>query len=177
MPRVSKGAQRSKRAVTYLSAGPLSYEEATKETRLSGSEIATAVEAMLDRLLEEERRYPKVLVDWRNAPTETGWYMVDRDMRRLVKISDDREPSVDWHERLYVYESAVKASREHRPMVMYLNYDDYGKPRLVLDGDGAGVFGLAAQRRYVEAHTADDERRTKRVEAINDALREMARKQ
>ena len=75
-----------------------------------------------------------------------GWYMVDRLHARLSKISDTRAAALEWHERLFVYASAVHAAEQNGPLALYIG-DEYDDRRLsALYLCGPDVLARVAQK-------------------------------
>ncbi len=101
-----------------------------------GKEIATAMDTVLDREFIEKYRNDWCWVGNADTPTETGWYKVDRELQCLVKISDDQVSHLAWHERLFVYQSALAAMKEDSHLALYIGgtYNDGRVEALYLCG-------------------------------------------
>ena len=61
-------------------------------------------------------------VHWKGAPTEGGWYLVDRKTHVLTKISDKGAGDLEWHERLYVDKRAL-GKREMLALIVDYGYE------------------------------------------------------
>jgi hypothetical protein len=96
---------------------------------LSGKDTASARDAVMDREFIEKSRHDWCWVDWKDVPTQTGWYRIDRIKGELVKILAQDAAKLEWHERLYVYSSGHAAVRDNAPLALYIG-DEYEDGRL-----------------------------------------------
>lgn len=89
-------------------------------------DLATATETVLDQEFIEKYKDDWCWVGNKNTPVETGWYKVDRENQHLVKISFDEASKLQWHERLFIYGSALLATKENSHLALYIGgeYDD-----------------------------------------------------
>ena len=92
----------------------------------NGRSLANATETALDQEFIEKYKDDWCWVGNENTPSETGWYKVDRENHKLVKISDNGVSRLTWHERLFVYQSALIAVKEGSDLALYIGgeYDD-----------------------------------------------------
>lgn len=102
----------------------------------TGRSLATATETVLDQEFIEKYRDDWCWVGNENTPSQTGWYKVDRGNQKLVKISDDEPSRLTWHERLFIYQSALVAIKESSNLALYIGgeYDDGRLSALYLCG-------------------------------------------
>jgi hypothetical protein len=63
-------------------------------------------------------------LDYKEVPSEIGWYKINREKAILEKIADEEAKNLQWHERLFIYESALKAVNEKIPLALYIGYED-----------------------------------------------------
>ena len=98
--------------------------------------LASATETVLDKQFIETHKDDWCWVSNSNTPTQTRWYNVDREHQRLVKISDDEASGLPWHERLFIYASALSAIKENSHLALYIGgeYDDGRLTALYLCG-------------------------------------------
>lgn len=101
-----------------------------------GKEVATATETVLDREFIEKYNADWCWVGNKDTPAETGWYRVEREHQRLAKISNDEVLQLAWHERLFIYGSALAAVREDSHLALYIGgkYNDGRLEALYLCG-------------------------------------------
>ncbi len=86
----------------------------------SDKEIATATETVLDQEFIEKYNNDWCWVGNKNIPTEMGWYKVEREKQQLEKISYDEAAKLAWHERLFIYTSALIAAKEDSHLALYI---------------------------------------------------------
>ena len=111
-----------------------------------GKALAEITDVAMDKPFIERSRHDWCWLSGRNVPPETGWYMVDRHHARLTKISDTRAAELEWHERLFVYASALHAAQQNGPLALYIG-DEYEDRRLsALYLCGPDVLARVAQK-------------------------------
>lgn len=101
-----------------------------------GKNLATATETVLDKEFIEKYKDDWCWVGHDNTPLETRWYKVDRENKCLVKISDEDVLTLQWHERVFIYGSALSAAKEGSHLALYIGgeYDDGRLTALYLCG-------------------------------------------
>src|SRR5271170_6968015 len=77
-----------------------------------GKSIANTTEVLMDRNFIEKYRHDWCWLNWKNTPTKIGWYKIDRINKRFIKISDKKASKLVWHERLFIYQSALTAVKK-----------------------------------------------------------------
>jgi hypothetical protein len=107
-----------------------------------GKIIASVTPTVLNQQLIEKSRGSWLFLDYQNAVDSKGkplesdtWYHVNRKDGILEKIIERQADKLDWHERLYVYPSALDAIKEKRPLPLYVLYV-HGRLGLFLLGGG-----------------------------------------
>lgn len=95
----------------------------------AGKKLASATETVLDKEFIEKLRHDWCWVGFEDTPAEKRWYRVDRENGKLIKIPDDEASGLQWHERLFIYESALTAAKDGSPLALYIG-DEYSDGRL-----------------------------------------------
>lgn len=108
---------RSKNIVTFDKVG----EE--------NASIANIDEVVMDKEFIEQFRHDWCWLSAKNLPQGVSWYRVDRADAQLKKISFEEAKTLEWHERLYVYGSAIAAADQKMPLALYVG-DEYSDGRL-----------------------------------------------
>lgn len=90
----------------------------------SGYVLADINDIALDKDYVETNRHDWCWLDYKNLPASSSWYKVNREKGVLEKIADSDAANLPWHDRLFVYESAVKAAQEKTPLALYIGYED-----------------------------------------------------
>lgn len=126
--------RQSVKSVTKISASQDSVKFNDAKS-VGGSNWASSTEAVMDRNFIAGNRYSWFWVSSKNAPKQTGEYQVDRENNKINKISRETYNTLPWDERLYVYESAIEAANEGRPLALLVDYDLFVRGGLVLGGD------------------------------------------
>jgi len=112
----------------------------------SGKNIADITEVAMDEQFIERSRHGWCWLSGENVPPETGWYEIDRHNERLTKIADVRASELEWHERLFIYASALNAAEKNDPLALYIG-DEYEDRRLsALYLCGPDVLARVAQK-------------------------------
>jgi hypothetical protein len=106
-----------------------SDQKVTFDKVAGGKNTASVRDAVMDREFIEKSRHDWCWLDWRDVPTNTGWYQIDRANDELVKISATDAAKLEWHERLYVYGNGHAAVRDNAPLALYIG-DEYNDGRL-----------------------------------------------
>jgi len=94
-----------------------------------GKSLANVPEVVLDQDYLTQYRHDWCWLGAGGIPEQTGWYKVNRQNQRLEKIDDKEAVNLEWHERLFVYESAIKAAKENSALALYIG-DEYNDDRL-----------------------------------------------
>lgn len=94
-----------------------------------GQAFANIVDIALDKDYVEKYRHDWCWLNYNQTPNEVGWYKVNREKGVLEKITEQDAKSLQWHERLFIYESALKAVNEKIPLALYIG-DEYNDARL-----------------------------------------------
>ena len=130
------------------------YTNAERTANVNGKYMGTA-KVVFDLPFIKSARNLWVLVHWKGAPAEPGWHQVIREDKNHTykKITERQAGDLEWHEKLYVHESALKAIKEKRPLALYIDYyyDDWNW--LVLCG-GYGACGVARVAQVDAGHEA-----------------------
>ncbi len=134
------------------SANMLSYTLSLADVAMQSSAIvqsaelsrsmASPIEVFRNKKFLEDTRGKWFFVHWKDAVDSEGksliaktWYFVNRDVKDkspLEHMSSEEAKKLYWYEKVYVYESAIKAVNEKRPLAIYVDYLNSG--RLVLGG-------------------------------------------
>ncbi len=127
--------------------------------------IAPVVSTVTDREFMEQNKGMWMFVGFHDAVDSKGnpldadsWYRVNRENSSLEKINKHEAETLQWHERLYIDQSAPSAVHEKRPLALSVG-DFYfcgyrHRNRLVLNGYyGYGRHGIA---RVVQLETKQD---------------------
>lgn len=98
--------------------------------------LASATETAMDRDFIEEYKDDWCWVSNRDIPKEIGWFKIDREKQNLNKVSNDEALKIAWHERLFIYKSALIAAEEKNHLALYIGgeYDDGRLTALYLCG-------------------------------------------
>ncbi len=94
-----------------------------------GQTFANINDIVLDKEYIEKYRHDWCWLDYNQTPSEVGWYKVNREKGVLEKIVDEDAKNLEWHERLFIYESALKAVNDKIPLALYIG-DEYNDARL-----------------------------------------------
>lgn len=100
-----------------------------ESTVKNGSTVATIQDIVLDKDYLEKYRHDWCWLDYHRIPDESGWYKINREKGVLEKIENDDAKDLQWHERLFLYESALQAAQEKTPLALYIG-DEYDDARL-----------------------------------------------
>lgn len=112
----------------------------------SGKHIAGVAEAVMDEQFIERSRHDWCWLSGEHVPQETGWYEVDRRSQKLIKIADAQASRLAWHQRLFVYASALNAAAKKSCLALYIG-DEYEDGRLSgLYVCGPDVLARVAQK-------------------------------
>lgn len=100
------------------------YKSAEAVANSNGKVTGTVKAAFYLKFLEPLRG-SAIFLHWKDAPTEKGWYLVNKGSHLYKRISDEEAAKPEfqkrpWHEKLYVYEGVLQAVREKRPLALYL---------------------------------------------------------
>ncbi len=95
----------------------------------NGAHFANIIDIALDQEYVEKYRHDWCWLDYKEVPSEIGWYKINREKAILEKIADEEAKNLIWHERLFVYESAIKAVNDKIPLALYIG-DEYNDARL-----------------------------------------------
>jgi hypothetical protein len=132
----------------------------------NGKTMGTA-KVIFDKEFIERISDSVVFIHWNDTPTKVGWYKVNRETRtfelmaawqernfdrdregNLTLGSDQERQDLDrleWHEKLYVNKTALKAIEEKRPLTLSVYHaDNYVDHYLELGGDYSGIVGVRA---------------------------------
>ena len=117
----------------------------------NGYEIANVFDVVMDEEFIKQSRHDWCWLNWKDVPTETGWYKVDRGEHRLEFIDTEKAAALEWHERLFVYASGHAAVNEKLPLALYIG-DEYTDSRLSgLYLCGPDVLTWVAQKRIADS--------------------------
>ncbi|MSR71535.1 MAG: hypothetical protein EXS50_02625 [Candidatus Taylorbacteria bacterium] len=94
-----------------------------------GHAIANVFDVVMDEAFIKQSRHNWCWLSWKEVPTETGWYKVDREKNQLPKIDEEEAKKLEWYERLFVYGSGHAAVSENLPLALYIG-DEYTDSRL-----------------------------------------------
>ena len=106
------------------------------ESIVEDRNLATATETVLDQEFVEKYKDDWCWVGNGNTPLEPRWYKIDRANQKLTKIRADQASRLAWHERLFIYQSALTATKEGSNLALYIGgeYDDGRLTALYLCG-------------------------------------------
>ncbi len=106
----------------------------SSENRVSLDQIQSAIngdhafaninDIVLDKEYVEKYRHDWCWLDYNQTPNEVGWYKINREKGVLEKTVDEDAKNLEWHERIFIYESAIKAAQEKTPLALYIGYED-----------------------------------------------------
>lgn len=109
-------------------------------------DVANVRDVVMDKEFVEKLRHDWCWLGYESMPTEMGWYRVDRAAQELIKISEKQASELEWHERLFIYESALGAAKEQSYLALYIG-DEYADNRLsALYLCGPDVLAWLAQK-------------------------------
>ena len=91
--------------------------------------IASAIETVMDKEYIEHHRHDWCWVGPTITSEQVGWHKIDREHDRLMNVDRAEAEKLEWHERLFVYESAMAAARENSSLALYIG-DEYPDGRL-----------------------------------------------
>jgi hypothetical protein len=94
-----------------------------------GKELAEIPEVVMDEEFLRRCRHDWCWLGGNGIPPNAGWYEVDRANGRLTAITDGRASQLEWHERLFVYPSALSAAEKKSALALYIG-DEYDDNRL-----------------------------------------------
>lgn len=133
----------------------VTYKNAERTANVNGKYMGTA-KVIFDLPFIKSVRNSWIFVHWKDAPTELGWHQVIREDGNHVykKITEEQAGKLEWHEKIYVHESTLKAIKEKRPLALDVAYYycDY-RYRLYLYGD-YGADGVARVAQVDAGHEA-----------------------
>jgi hypothetical protein len=115
--------------MTIHSSGKKVTFDKLQEALDAGHSVANVFDVVMDEEFIKRSRHDWCWLGWKDVPTETGWYQVDRKNSQLLKISDEEAAKLEWHERLFVYGSGHAAVNEKLPLALYIG-DEYADSRL-----------------------------------------------
>jgi len=95
----------------------------------SGKSVAKIAEVVMDKQFIEDSRHDWCWLSGEQIPPEPGWYRIDRDDERITKTSDTIASDIEWHERLFIYPSALQAAKKGETLALYIG-DEYADRRL-----------------------------------------------
>lgn len=90
---------------------------------------ANIEEIVMDKEFIQRFRHDWCWLSAEKLPKEVGWYKVDRNNLQLQRVSFQQAGELEWHERLYVYGSAIAAVGQNMPLALYIG-DEYSDGRL-----------------------------------------------
>ncbi len=112
----------------------------------SGKQIANITEVAMDKQFIERSRHDWCWLSGESVPPEMGWYKIDRHKEQLTKIAEIHASELEWHERLFIYASALNAAATNGPLALYIG-DEYEDKRLsALYLCGPDVLAPVAQK-------------------------------
>jgi hypothetical protein len=117
-------------AKTSLTPPRANYKNAVSIANADGKTMGK-VNVAFDLEFIQPLKGSVIFIDSSGAPTEKGWYRVDRKSHALAQISDNDISDLEWHERIYVHPAALQAAEEKRPLMFYIGFGE----RLILDGN------------------------------------------
>jgi hypothetical protein len=114
-------------ATIQKSAISLTKTEADRsnaERVVDAGKVMATTKVAFDRQFIEPLNGLPILVHWKDAPTEKGLHYIDRKNRVLRPISENEanELKLEWHEKLQVYETALQAVKERRPLKLGIDH-------------------------------------------------------
>ena len=118
----------------------------TAQAKRTVKSIASFTDSVMDRKLIESNRYGWFFVKSDNLPILSGEYFIDRKSKETIKLDLGKKTDTDkwsgakWHERLYVYESAITAIKEKQPLLIDVDCDYYNRDRLDLYSGSSSSF-------------------------------------
>lgn len=95
----------------------------------NGKSLANVPEVVFDQAYLEKYRHDWCWLGASGIPSQVGWYKINRHDGQLEKIGESEAAKLAWHERLYVYESALTAGTENSALALYIG-DEYTDNRL-----------------------------------------------
>jgi hypothetical protein len=97
--------------------------------KVNNDSMANIEEIVMDKEFVKQSRHDWCWLSNKNVPEEVGWYKIDRENCRLAKTKFEEAARLEWHERIYVYGSALAAVHEQMPLALYIG-DEYSDGRL-----------------------------------------------
>ena len=94
-----------------------------------GHVVANVLDVVMDEEFVKQSRHDWCWLSWKDVPTQTGWYKVNRNENRLERVNDGQAVELEWHERLFIYGSGHAAVNEKLPLALYIG-DEYTDNRL-----------------------------------------------
>ena len=113
----------------------------------SGHVLADIHDIVLDHEYVEKNRHDWCWLDYKNMPSVSSWYKVNREKSILERITENEAKNLKWHERLFIYESAIKAAQEKTPLALYIGYEDDDKRLSALYLCGPDYLAWVAQKK------------------------------
>ncbi len=95
----------------------------------SNHDIANVLDVVMDEEFIKQSRHDWCWLSWKDIPSTTGWYKVDRESGLLRKISEEEAAGLEWHSRLFIYGSGHAAVYDELPLALYIG-DEYTDGRL-----------------------------------------------
>ena len=117
------------------SRNKVTFEKAP-EASSGGEEVASILDIVMDREFVEKSRHDWCWLSSKDVPKETGWHKINREVKKLKKITQAEARTLEWHERMYIYGSGHAAVRNNLPLALYIGdeYDDGRMSALYLCG-------------------------------------------
>jgi hypothetical protein len=94
-----------------------------------GRQLANITDLVMDKQFIEKARHDWCWLDYKDLPNQIGWYQIDRNNKVLTKIEEEQAKKLEWHERLFIYESAQIAAKGQSILALYIG-DEYDDARL-----------------------------------------------
>lgn len=157
------------------------YSTTVKFTALEAMypNMANSIQAVMDRNYIESTRKSWVFVSPENVP-QHGWNFVDRKNGKVTKISEAQAYNLEWHERLYVNQSAINTAKEMQPLSLLIDYNNL-MGHLYLEGlyrfDDAAKVALREQSKPSKTATQETDRLSdlhKDAEAVESIMPNLA---
>jgi len=129
----------------------------SSKNKVSLDQIQTAIESSntladindiaLDKEYVEKNRHDWCWLDYKNIPEVSGWYMVNREKSALEIVAVDDAVKLQWHERVFIYESAIEAAKKQTPLALYIGYEDSDERLSALYLCGPDYLAWVTQKR------------------------------
>lgn len=95
----------------------------------NGHKLANITDLVMNKQFIKKARYDWCWLSCKNLPDQTGWYQIDRNSKLFTKIEERQAKKLEWHERLFIYESAQAARKDKSVLALYIG-DEYRDSRL-----------------------------------------------